>query len=208
MKTLAILGASGHGRVVADTALSSGWDQVVFFDDAWPKFSQNSFIQVLGGSDDLIATSDRYQGVAVAIGSNRVRLKKIKLFLAAGLYLPVLIHQRAYVAQNVLSAPGCLIFAGAIVQPGCSLGMGCIVNTAASIDHDCKIGDCAHISPGARLAGSVEIGECVWIGLGATVNQCLTIGQHVLVGAGATVIDSVANHLTVVGNPARSIPKV
>lgn len=37
MKTLAILGASGHGKVVADAALSSGlWTKVVFYDDAWP----------------------------------------------------------------------------------------------------------------------------------------------------------------------------
>lgn len=205
MKTLAILGASGHGKVVADAALSSGWDEVVFFDDAWPELSHNGFLQVLGGSDDLIAASDRYQGIAVAIGDNRVRLKKIRLFLQAGLHLPALIHQRAYVAHDVLLGPGCVVFAGAVVQPGCSLGMGCIVNTAASIDHDCCIGDCVHVSPGVRVAGSVEIGECVWIGLGATVSQCLIVGQHVVVGAGATVIDSVANHLTVVGNPARSI---
>lgn len=205
MKTLAILGASGHGKVVADTALSSGWDEVVFFDDAWLEFSQSRFLQVLGGSDDLIAATDRYQGVSVAIGDNRARLKKIRLFLEAGLHLPTLIHQRAYVAQDVLLAPGCVVFAGAVVQPGSSLGMGCIINTGASIDHDCRIGDCVHVSPGVRLAGSVEIGECVWIGLGATVSQCLTVGQYAVVGAGATVIDSVPNHLTVVGNPARSI---
>ena len=37
MKTLAILGASGHGKVVADAALSTGlWQEVVFYDDAWP----------------------------------------------------------------------------------------------------------------------------------------------------------------------------
>ena len=44
MKTLAILGASGHGKVVADTALSSGWDDVVFFDGASSKFLQNRFV--------------------------------------------------------------------------------------------------------------------------------------------------------------------
>ena len=132
MKTLAILGASGHGKVVADTALSSGWDDAVFFDDASSQFLQNRFVQVLGGSDDLIAAADRYQGVAVAIGDNKVRLKKIKLLLEAGLHLPALIHQRAYVAHDVLFGPGCVVFAGAVIQPGCSLGMGCIVNTTAS----------------------------------------------------------------------------
>jgi hypothetical protein len=38
---LAILGASGHGKVVADAAGLAGWDEVVFFDDAWPGLTQN-----------------------------------------------------------------------------------------------------------------------------------------------------------------------
>jgi glycosyltransferase involved in cell wall biosynthesis len=33
---LAILGASGHGKVLADAAEQCGWPSVSFFDDAWP----------------------------------------------------------------------------------------------------------------------------------------------------------------------------
>src|SRR5690606_24126355 len=36
MIRLAILGASGHGKVVADCAELCGWSVVEFFDDAWP----------------------------------------------------------------------------------------------------------------------------------------------------------------------------
>lgn len=205
MKTLAILGASGHGKVLADAALSSGWDEVVFFDDDLSEFSRNRFVHVRGNSYDLIADTGSYQGIAVAIGDNGTRLKKIRSFLEAGLHLPALIHQRAYVARDTIIASGCVVFAGAVIQPGCSLGLGCIVNTAASVDHDCRIGDCVHVSPGVRLAGSVEIGDCAWIGVGASVSQHLTIGQHAVVGAGATVIECVADYITVVGNPARSI---
>lgn len=38
MKTLLILGAGGHGKSVAETALLRGeWESVVFLDDAWPQ---------------------------------------------------------------------------------------------------------------------------------------------------------------------------
>lgn len=205
MKTLAILGASGHGHVVADTALSCGWDEVVFFDDALSEITRNRFVQVRGNSYDLIADADNFQGVAVAVGDNEARLKKIRSFLEAGLHLPALIHGRAYVALDTTVASGCVVFAGAVIQPGSSLGTGCIVNTGASIDHDCRIGDCVHLSPGVRLAGSVEIGDGAWIGVGASVSQNVTIGQNAVVGAGATVIECVADCITVVGNPARSI---
>ncbi|WP_425268970.1 hypothetical protein [Legionella anisa] len=31
------MGAGGHGKVVADAALCSGWDSIIFYDDNWPK---------------------------------------------------------------------------------------------------------------------------------------------------------------------------
>ena len=37
MKSLAILGASGHGKVIAETAHLSGWTEIIFFDDAYPQ---------------------------------------------------------------------------------------------------------------------------------------------------------------------------
>lgn len=43
---LAILGASGHGKVLADIAELTGWDKVVFFDDAWPEVQRNGAWEV------------------------------------------------------------------------------------------------------------------------------------------------------------------
>ena len=33
---LAIFGAGGHGKVVGETALASGWQEIVFYDDEFP----------------------------------------------------------------------------------------------------------------------------------------------------------------------------
>jgi hypothetical protein len=73
MKHLAILGASGHGKVVADTAELSGWETVVFFDDAWPDKVNNSHWQVSGNSRDLLERINTFDGVVVAIGNNHIR---------------------------------------------------------------------------------------------------------------------------------------
>ena len=35
MKKIAILGASGHGKVVAEIAELNGFDEIIFFDDTW-----------------------------------------------------------------------------------------------------------------------------------------------------------------------------
>ena len=67
MKKLAVLGASGHGKVVADTAESCGWTEIVFFDDAWPSRVVNGSWPVVGTSDDLLAQIQNFDGVIVAM---------------------------------------------------------------------------------------------------------------------------------------------
>ena len=78
MKKLAILGASGHGKVVADIAERCGWNEVVFFDDDWPKVSVNGYWAVAGNSKTLVECFDSFDGVVVAIGNNAVRAGKLR----------------------------------------------------------------------------------------------------------------------------------
>ncbi len=203
MRKLVILGASGHGKVVADTALMAGWDEAVFFDDAWPELKTNGPFSVLGNTDALSDSSHEFDGVVVAIGDNHIRLKRVQEFLQAGLPVPVLVHPRSYVSGDVFLADGTVVFAGAVIQPSCKLGVGCIVNTAASIDHDCVVADAVHVCPGAHLAGGISVGKCSWIGIGASVNQYLCIGDRVVVGAGSVVVSDIPDGVTVAGNPAR-----
>ena len=47
-RSLAILGASGHGKVLADTAMASGWRKIEFYDDAWPDKQANERWQIVG----------------------------------------------------------------------------------------------------------------------------------------------------------------
>jgi len=207
MRKLAILGASGHGKVVADTAQQSGWDEVVFFDDAWPALEVNGSLPVVGDTQALLARVSAFSGVAVAIGNNRIRLAKLREFQKIRVSLPALIHPRAYVADDALLEAGAVVFAAAVVQPGSVIGAGCIVNTAATVDHDCVLAAGVHVCPGAHLAGGVNVGECSWIGIGSAVNQYLTIGADVTVGAGAAVVSDVPGCQTLVGVPARNLIK-
>jgi sugar O-acyltransferase (sialic acid O-acetyltransferase NeuD family) len=202
VRKLAILGASGHGKVVADTALQAGWDQIEFFDDAWPAPSKNRGLTILGNTNSLINSLHEFDGVVVAIGDNRVRLNKIRSLLQLGLSLPSIIHPCSYVSDDVTLEKGSVIFAGAVIQSGCMIGVGCIVNSGSTVDHDCILADGVHISPGAHLGGGVKIGERSWIGIGSSVKQCINIGMDVTIGAGAAVVKDATDGLTLVGVPA------
>jgi len=205
MKHLAILGASGHGRVIADTAECCDWDRISFFDDAWPRRTDNGSWQVVGTSDDLLNSLKDFDGIVVGIGSNAIRQNKQSQIAAAGGTLATVIHPSAVVSRYSTIGRGSVVFAGAIVNAGARIGNGVILNTGCTIDHDCVLGDFSHVSPGANLAGAVQIGQRSWVGIGACVRHMIHIGDDVMVGAGAAVVNNIDNELTVAGVPARPI---
>lgn len=201
--TLAILGAGGHGKVVADAALlNSEWSDVVFFDDNHPSIVNNSRWTVAGTSSDLFNDHHQFSGLVVAIGDNKLRLFKTLELKQAGANVVSVIHPKAVVSPYASIAIGSVVFADAIINIDARVGRACIVNTGSIVEHDCHLYDGVHLSPNAALAGETEVGECSWIGIGAITKQLTVIGSGVVVGAGAVVITSVPDDVTVVGNPA------
>lgn len=205
MKKLAVLGASGHGKVVADTAQCCGWDQVDFYDDAWPSCERNGSWLVVGDSAAMYTRLRDYQGVVVAIGNNAVRHRKLAALIDASAPVVALIHPMAVVSQYASIGPGSVVFAGVVVNADAKVGLGAILNTGCSVDHDCVLGAAVHVSPGARLAGAVSVGDRSWVGIGASVKQLVRIGSDVVVGAGAAVVSNVSDGAVVIGVPARAI---
>lgn len=195
MKPLIIIGAGGHGRVVADIAQAQGYDDIAFADGAFPKLTQSGVWPVIGTDvpeDDC--------DVALAIGHNTTRMRILESLNVT----PVtLVHPSAIVSPHAVIGAGSVICAGAIVGAFATLGKGCILNTGASVDHDCTLADGVHISPGARLGGGVTIGARSWIGIGAAVREYLTIGSDVIIGAGAALVQDAASDKRMGGVPAK-----
>ncbi len=205
MKNLAILGASGHGKVVADAALCAGWDRIVFFDDNWLNLKNVNKMPIEGDESSFFSRAADFNGRVVAIGNNEQRFKKAVQLKDLGLALTTIVHPAAVVSQFSTLGSGCVIFAGAIINSNAKLGDYCIVNTGATIDHDCIIEDAVHISPGVHLAGDVRVGALSWVGIGASVRQKIKIGSHVMVGAGTVVIQDIEDYSTVIGVPGKKI---
>lgn len=203
---LAILGASGHGKVLADIAELTGWEQIVFFDDAWPEKASNGAWQVIGDTQMLLNNINNYQGVIVAIGNNKVRQQKLQQLDSAGAKLITLIHPSATVSRYTQIGLGSVIVAGAVINPDCIIGSGAIINTCSSVGHDCTLGDAVHICPGARLAGGTEVDDRAWIGVGSSVRQLIKIGADAIIGAGSAVVKDVPASTTVIGVPASIKP--
>jgi len=196
MSDLLILGAGGHAKVVAETALASGYaSRVTFLDDR----THTPLVQALEPH-----IREQFPAAVVAIGHTATRLHWLEQLSALGYALPVLIHPTAWVSPSASLGPGSLVFAQAALQAQASIGMGVILNTGCSVDHDVCLADGVHVCPGARLAGEVTVGARSWIGIGACVIQQVRIGADVTIGAGAAVVHDLPDGITAVGIPARA----
>lgn len=196
-----------------DVAQSCPEFEVVGLLDANPERwgSQLRGVPILGDEallPDLIAQG-KVDAAYVGIGgvpSNQVRRTVFERLRASGVPLVTLQHARAVVACDAQVGEGCIIMAGALVNPAACLGTFVLVNTGAIVEHDCVLEDYVHICPGARLGGQVTVGEGAFVGLGATVLQGVRLGARCVVGAGAVVLRDVPADTVVVGNPARVLP--
>ncbi len=199
MNQLIIIGASGHGKVVADIAKLCGYTEISFLDDN-ETISNCGGYNVVGKTNDFI---DFDCDFFVAIGNSLVREKIQQKLLDANKLVVSLIHPNSTIGENVKIGTGSVIMAGAVVNPSTIIGNGCIINTCASIDHDNEIGDYVHISVGAHTAGTVKIGNNTWVGIGAVVSNNVSVCENCMIGAGAVVVKNIEEEGTYIGVPAK-----
>ena len=209
--SLLILGAGGHAKVVAETAIVSGLaSNIAFLDD---RFSQSLLTSpllgwpVIGDLDccSHSSTKSAFSMAVVAIGHAPTRLYWLQKLLSCGYEIPSLTHPSAWVSPSASIGPGSVIFSHVSVQAHADIKSGAILNTGCSVDHDVLLADGVHICPGARLAGQVNVGARSWLGIGSSVVEQVCIGTDVTVGAGATVIGDLPDGVTAVGVPAKPL---
>ena len=198
---LVIVGASGHGKVIADIAKLNGYNDIVFLDDN-DAVDECAGYPVIGRSCDFAKVE---KNVVIAIGNAKIRSRIQEQYESRGFHPVTLIHPNATVADSAQIGVGSVVMAGAVINPYAKLGKGCIVNTCASVDHDCVLGDYVHVAVGAHLCGTVSVGAYTWIGAGVTVSNNISICPECMIGAGAVVVKDLDEQGTYVGVPAGSV---
>lgn len=202
-----VLGAGGHGQVVADILLrmaDAGADLTIagYLDDNASLAGLRLLgLPVMGRLCDL--TSLEHDAVVVAMGGNQTRCRLASELTSRGERFVVASHPRAVIAPDVSIGPGCMVCAGVVINPGSVLGAHAILNTGCTIDHHNHIGDYAHIAPGVHLGGDVQIGAGTLVGIGSSVLPQHSIGEWAVIGAGSVVTRNIPSGVTALGIPAR-----
>lgn len=190
-----IIGASGHGKVIADIVTKSGDTVVGFLDDDISKEN------VLGAVCDCVKYPDKK--FIIGIGNNKIRKAIAEKYSRLAYYTAT--HPTAVIAENVKIGKGTAVMANAVINTSSIIGEHCIINTSAVVEHDNMIGDYAHISPGAVLCGTVKVGNLTHIGANSTVRNNISICGDCVIGCGGAVVKDIEKSSTYVGIPAREL---
>jgi sugar O-acyltransferase (sialic acid O-acetyltransferase NeuD family) len=208
MKVL-ILGAGGHGQVIADILVQmqrNGHTLEIlgYLDDN----AERSGLSLLGfpvlGQFAQLKTIE-HDAVIIGVGSNSARYDLYERLLQSGEHFVTACHPSAVIGSGVSIEPGTVIGAGVIVNPVTTIGANVILNTGCTVDHHNHIGAHAHIAPGSHLGGDVNIGIGTLVGIGATVMPQRNIGDWSIVGAGSVVTRSIPDQVVVTGVPAQIV---
>ena len=201
---LLIIGASGHGKVVADIAIKMNkWKKINFLDDN-ESIKMCMGIEVIGKSADAFTYIDEAD-IFIAIGNNATRERFYETLAPAGASIPTLIHPNAVIGPEVELGAGTVVMAGAVINSSTKMGKACLVNTGVIIEHDNMIEDFVHISPGALLSGYCKVGRSSWLGIRSVVICHINITSDCKINDGAAVIRDITEPGTYVGNPVRKI---
>lgn len=201
---LVIIGAGGHGKVIADIAFKMNrWQKIVFLDDN-EIIKASMGVEIIGKSSDAFRYIKDYD-IFVGIGNNEIREKVQYKLEAEGASIPVLIHPNAIIGEEVELGTGTVVMAGSVINCCTRIGKGIIINTGATVDHDNFIEDYVHISPGVHTAGTVKIGKSTWLGIGSVVSNNVNITSGCKIGAGAVVVSDITESGTYIGIPARRL---
>lgn len=209
-KSIIIIGASGHAKVIIDIIEQRNMYKIVGLVDSFKTTGSDLLgYKILGTEHDvpyLLKTHDISGGI-IAIGDNWKRFKMFEKILDQSTQFKFIsaIHPNAVIGKNVFIDDGTVVVAGAIINCDTKIGKHCIINTNTSVGHECLINDFSSMAPGVTIGGNVVLEKYTAISLGASIIGNIKIGEHTVIGAGALVLKNMEAYKVAYGVPAKII---
>ena len=214
MKDIAVFGAGGFGREVANLIRKINeasdmpvWNFIGFFDDTPSKQNtQNDYGKVLGDIHTLNEWNDEIS-IAIGIGSPYA-LKLVSSRISnPNVDFPNLIDPTVLIADNnnYSMGKGNIFTSRCTISIAVKIGDFNIFNNGTVLGHDDIIGNYNSFMPNVNISGGVTIGDCNFFGVKSTVLQYLKVGNNVKVGANSLMMRNSKDGVLYLGVPAKKM---
>jgi sugar O-acyltransferase (sialic acid O-acetyltransferase NeuD family) len=204
-KKIILVGYSGHGLVVGDTALENNLN-LIGYTEKYVNEVNPFMLEYLGDESSLDFKGwDLDVAFILGLGDNLLREKIYNLIINKGKKVISLINSSSKISRFAVIGEGVFINRNVTMNAFATIGNNVILNSGCIIEHGCKINENVHVAPGVVLAGNVIVGAGTFIGANAVVKQGVVIGKNVIVGAGTVVLNDIPDDKKIVGNPNRFI---
>ena len=204
-KKIILVGYSGHGLVVADTAFENNLNVIGYTEKSINEINPFKLEYLGDESSSDFKGWDLDVAFILGIGDNILREKIYNHVLSNGKKIISLINSMSSISSFAEIGDAVFINRNVSINAFAKIGSNVILNTGCIIEHECMIGDSVHIAPGAVLAGNVKVGSGSFIGANSVIKQGVEIGKNVFVGAGTVVLNDIPDEKKIVGNPSRFI---
>ncbi len=200
MKKLAIFGAGGLAREIAELAGDCGYEDVsLVVDDEYMTESLVDGFPVIPFSQIAI---DGFIWL-IAVRDSQLRENTVKR-LGEKANFATFIHPTAIIRSNTQIGEGVIIGTRAYVSINVKIGRHVIILGASSLGHDSEVSDFVTVLPRVVISGNSKIGRHAFFGANSSLKEGTVIEDGTVVGMGTVVISNLSKGVYV-GNPARKI---
>lgn len=214
MKDIAVFGAGGFGREVANIirringALETPeWNFIGFFDDNKDlKGTRNEYGEILGGMQEL----NEYDGplsIAIGVGSPGAVRAIVGNIKNENVDFPNLLDPTVLIADenNYELGKGNVFCANCIVSIAVKVGDFNSFNNCTVLGHDDVVGSYNSFMPNVNISGGVKIGDGNFFGVKSTVLQYLKIGDNTKIGGMALILRNTKDGCLYMGIPGKKV---
>lgn len=158
MDEIIIIGAGGHGKVIADAIIKMGKYELKGFVDAQLPVGNIIFngYKVIENQQNIESLINHSTKFVFGIGNNEIR-KNLKKQFSEKIDWATIIHPKAVIAHDVEIGVGSVVLANTIINAGSTIGEFTIIDSGTIVDHDCEIGDFNHLTIGTLVGSNSKL---------------------------------------------------
>lgn len=153
-----VIGAGGHGKVIADAIVKMGKYELKGFIDVNEPVGSKIFdeYKVISSQQDIEALVNNSTKFVIGVGNNEAR-KKLRDNFPKNIAWATIIHPTAVIAHDVEIGIGSVVLANTTINAGSNIGEFTIIDSGTIVDHDCEIGDFNHLTIGTLVGSNSKL---------------------------------------------------